>query len=88
MMGWGWTLLVLGMCIQFFGFTKRTTANEYSDTLNIGLLNDQNNLIIFGGFWFVSGIVLIAASRIADAIIKDRNPSALEDEAVPLGGSF
>ena len=43
----GFILITLGMLFMFAGMTMDTTAN-YSDTLNIGLLNDQTNRILIG----------------------------------------
>ena len=65
----GFGLCGLGVVLVLAGLMMQTTA-EYSDTLNIGLLNDQTNRVLMGGFSFVGGIVLIAAASICEAIKK------------------
>ncbi|WP_374540742.1 hypothetical protein [Sphingorhabdus sp.] len=65
----GGTLLALGLLLALAGFAMTTTA-EYSDTLNIGLLNDQTNRILAGGFSAVCGAVLFAAGAIIPVIGK------------------
>jgi hypothetical protein len=43
-------------------------AAEYSETLNIGLLNDKTNMVTAGGFSFTSGSIFLAARAILDRI--------------------
>lgn len=61
----GGTLLCLGALIVLSGFAMTTTA-EYSDTLNIGLLNDQSNRVISGGLMAVCGAIFFAAGLILE----------------------
>jgi hypothetical protein len=55
----GSALVGLGVFVTAFGFLS-SGAPSYSDTLNIGLLNDKTNLVLIGGFMFVSGIICLA----------------------------
>lgn len=63
----GIALSVLGCLIILIGYGMTTTA-EYSNTLNIGLLNDKSNTVVTGGFVALSGAVLFSASQIIEAL--------------------
>ena len=58
----GFGLLALGAAIMLFGLLKSGAA-EYSDTLNIGLLNDKTNLVMFGGFTSVVGAIFASVGQ-------------------------
>jgi hypothetical protein len=55
----GLALVCFGLLVTAFGFFS-SAAPSYSDTLNIGLLNDKTNTVLVGGFMFSSGIVCLA----------------------------
>jgi len=57
----------LGVLIVLLGYGMSGAA-EYSDTLNMGLLNDKTNMVLAGGFMAVSGAILFAASQVIAAI--------------------
>ncbi|WP_257550281.1 hypothetical protein [Sphingopyxis sp. DBS4] len=59
----GIILAVIGAVLMAIGFFQ-SGAPTYSDTLNIGLLNDKSNLIAVGGYLFVGGMVLHAKEAI------------------------
>jgi hypothetical protein len=44
-------------------------APQFSDTLNIGLLNDKTNLVLAGGFAFLSGVLCIGLESVARRVI-------------------
>lgn len=69
----GIVMMGLGLLFALAGFAMETTA-EFSSTLNIGLLNDQSNRILFGGFTAVVGAILFAAG----SIIRELRPSIAE----------
>jgi hypothetical protein len=52
-------------------------APSYSDTLNIGLLNDKTNLVTAGGFLFVSGVSCVALESVARRLIAAFGPQGL-----------
>jgi hypothetical protein len=74
----GSILLILGFSLVAYGLAM-SGAPQYSDTLNIGLLNDKSNIVNIGGFCFVSGIILFAAETIRETI--ERNLNKLTHEA-------
>ena len=60
---WGWILLIVGIGGSGFSFLMPVTAS-YSDTLNIGLLQQQM-MVFHSGLWAaLSGIVCLAAASI------------------------
>lgn len=63
----GGALGAVGIFIIGSGFAMGTTA-EFSQTLNIGLLNDQSNRIILGGFTALAGAVVFSAGAIIQAL--------------------
>lgn len=63
----GVTLLGFGVIVLLAGLLKSGAA-EYSDTLNIGLLNDKTNLTLAGGFAAVVGAIFASASILAEKI--------------------
>ena len=65
----GGGLIVLGLLMILFGIFSRG-APEYSETLNIGLLNDKTNITIAGGFAFTSGIICLAVESLARRLIN------------------
>jgi hypothetical protein len=69
----GVVLAVIGALLMALGYFQ-SGAPGFSDTLNIGLLNDKSNLIAVGGYVFVGGIVLHAKEAIVEALA----PSAAE----------
>jgi len=63
----GIILGLVGCLIMLIGYGMSGAA-EYSDTLNIGLLNDKSNAVVAGGFVALSGAVIFSASQIIDAV--------------------
>jgi hypothetical protein len=65
--GWltpaGWTLVVLGVLMVIYGLFA-SGAPQYSETLNIGLLNDKTNMVIAGGFAFTSGSTFLGIGAV------------------------
>lgn len=66
----GVLLMVFGTLIAWVAFSMRTTA-ILSETLNIGLLNDQNNLVIAGTQIAVCGTILFSVG----CVIRELNAS-------------
>ncbi|MGV7120940.1 hypothetical protein [Sphingopyxis sp. 550A] len=79
----GIILAVIGAVLMAVGFFQ-SGAPTYSDTLNIGLLNDKSNLIAVGGYIFVGGMVLHAKEAIL-AIIAPSPPVSEKTEWSPSG---
>lgn len=71
-------LVIIGVLALLIGFGMSGSA-EYSDTLNIGLLNDKSNLIMTGGFMSVCGVVFIATDMIIFALLQ---PSISAEDAM------
>lgn len=63
----GLCVLTVGALIVLLGLFKSGAA-EYSDTLNMGLLNDKTNLTLTGGFTSVVGAIFAAAGIVADKL--------------------
>ena len=57
---WGSVLLVAGFVGIVYGFNMSGAAPD-SETLNIGLLNDKQNVVLASGFASVVGAVFTAA---------------------------
>lgn len=68
----GILLILIGVLIDLVAFSMTTTAS-FSDTLNIGLLNDQSNLIVAGTLMAVCGTILLSAG----SIIREMNASRI-----------
>ena len=60
----GWILTVIGVLIAGYALFGYEATAPYSDTLNIGLLNEQLILAISGWALFIAGIILIGISGI------------------------
>ena len=84
----GYLLGVVGALLMAYGIGSSGAA-EYSDTLNIGLLNDKSNLVMAGGFLAVCGTILIAAASIVVAFkggeALSRDARAEGDELLSTG---
>jgi hypothetical protein len=63
----GFLLLLLGTVLMLSGFLM-SGAPEYSETLNIGLLNTKTNLVIAGGFVGLSGGMFVAAEYLVQRL--------------------
>lgn len=63
----GYVLLAIGGVILIAGLAMSGAA-EYSDTLNVGLLNTKTNLVLAGGFTAVVGAVFTAVAFVLQAI--------------------
>ena len=65
--GWlspvGCALIIIGLLMVLYGLFA-SGAPQYSETLNIGLLNDKTNMVIAGGFSFTSGTTLLALAEV------------------------
>lgn len=75
----GWMLTIAGLLGMWFGYASSGAAS-YSDTLNIGMLNDKSNAVIIGGFVWLAGVVLLAAAEVVSAI----RPPEITEVAKPL----
>jgi hypothetical protein len=81
----GWGMIGIGLIAVLYGLFA-SGAPEFSETLNIGLLNDKTNLVIAGGLAFTSGFVLVAAEAIIEqlsllnAAVKAGAESAAREE--------
>lgn len=65
----GYCLLFLGAMVLLGGLMK-SGAPEYSDTLNIGLLNDKTNLVLAGGFLSVCGAIFASSGMVIQRLTK------------------
>ena len=65
----GALLVVLGAGAMTYGLFSSGAA-PYSETLNLGLLNDKTNLTIAGGFAFTSGLLIAAIESMARRIVR------------------
>lgn len=63
----GLCVLAIGVVILLFGVLKSGAA-EYSNTLNIGLLNDKTNLTLAGGFTAIIGAIFAAAGTVLEQL--------------------
>jgi uncharacterized membrane protein YgdD (TMEM256/DUF423 family) len=67
----GSLLILIGFSLMMYGLFS-SGAPPFSDTLNIGLLNDKSNLTLIGGFAFLGGLVCLALEsavrRLIDAV--------------------
>jgi hypothetical protein len=82
--GWlspiGWVLVIIGLLMVLYGLFA-SGAPQYSETLNIGLLNDKTNMVIAGGFSFTSGSILLAVGAILKEVGDARRKGA-EDQSL------
>lgn len=60
----GWMMLALGVGIAGYSLLGFDVTAPYSDTVNLGLLNEQLIFAISGGALFLSGTVTIGISAI------------------------
>lgn len=65
--GWSWAIMIAGALLTFGGLRAKTTV-EYSDTLNIGLLQDQMIFVQSGVALFCTGIVAFFISTVIDVL--------------------
>lgn len=65
----GGLLIAVGLILAGYGLLS-SGAPAYSDTLNLGLLNDKSNFVILGGFAFTSGSVFLAVAALIDRITR------------------
>jgi hypothetical protein len=63
----GLGVLAIGVLIVLVALTKSGAA-EYSDTLNIGLLNDKTNMTLAGGFTGVVGAIFAATGAVVERL--------------------
>jgi len=73
----GYIVLGLGVLLMMAAFGARTTA-EFSDTLNIGLLNDKSNSIAVACTALICGVLFIVGGSIVSTL--DRLLSEDESE--------
>jgi hypothetical protein len=62
----GKVLLIVGMLVAFFAmfiFDTTVMTKDGRFVNNIGLMSDQQNLIIFGGFIFIAGLLMILLGK-------------------------
>jgi len=69
--GWGCISILFGFIAMFVSTQVQTTA-PYSDTLNIGLLQNQEMVFHAGLALFIVGAILMAAHGIIVAVLKSR----------------
>lgn len=57
-------LVIFGIVLVVIAFTMDTSVSSgYSRVYNIGLMSQQQNLLLVGGLAFIGGIILIATDR-------------------------
>lgn len=66
----GWLVALLGIVLLLVGFGKDTTA-AFSDTLNIGLLNDKSNMIGVACTTLICGVLLVVGGTVAGAVERN-----------------
>lgn len=71
--------MTVGSLMVLYGLFA-SGAPQYSETLNIGLLNDKTNMVIAGGFVFSSGSIFLGISTILArlALLSAQTSSAQE----------
>jgi hypothetical protein len=58
-------LIAFSVVMIFMAMNMDTTVStEYGRVNNLGLLNDQSNMLILGGIGFLAGIILFATAKI------------------------
>ena len=58
-------LIAFSVVMIFVAMTMDTTVSTgYGRVNNLGLLNDQSNLLILGAIGFLSGVILFASSKV------------------------
>ena len=80
----GWGLIIVGGALMAFGILS-SGAPSYSETLNLGLLNDKTNLVIGGGFLFTSGVVCAALESTIRRLGEVINPTVEGSKEVSDG---
>ncbi|WP_425228116.1 hypothetical protein [Sphingomonas sp.] len=71
--GAGWCLILMSVAFCLFAFFGYTMTASYSDTLNIGLLQNQLMLFLLGLAGLLSGVAALLTNCIVAAI---RSPKA------------
>jgi hypothetical protein len=59
----GRILILIGLAIILYAFNMPVSVN-YSDVVNIHMLSERQNMLILGGFVFLSGIVIFSTFKI------------------------
>lgn len=68
---WSFILTFIGVAIIVFGVTRETVA-PFSDTLNIGLLQDQQMIVSAGLVVFAVGVIGGFFSLLIEAVERGR----------------
>ncbi|WP_148649442.1 hypothetical protein [Novosphingobium barchaimii] len=71
----GIAALATGFVVEVYALLKSGAA-EYSETLNIGLLNDKTNLMMMGGSLAIVGAIFIAVGALLRPEAHEAVPSS------------
>lgn len=71
-------LIAVGLVLTLYALSM-PVSNGYSGVVNLHLMNQKQNTLIFGGLLFISGIVLFAAFKIKQTKEEEKIDSAASD---------
>lgn len=90
MVGGGVSLMVIGVAVSIISFLlNTTTSSSFFDesanrTYNIGLMQNQQHILLIGLVLFLSGMILMSAGFIKEAVEKLKEEKPVESKISEL----
>jgi len=66
----GLALIALGVIILIYALNM-PVSRPYSDIVNFQMISDRQNMLLLGGLFFISGIILFAVSKLKQTASED-----------------